>query len=68
LKVVFSDHADKKIAILGSHAARITRRAIEEAVLNPGRTLVGLKGRLIAEVTLDDAHVRRVIFIREESR
>lgn len=66
LKVVFSDHADKKFVILGVHAVKITRRAIEETVLNPERTMVALKGAMIAERPLDDSHTLRVVFVREE--
>jgi hypothetical protein len=66
MKVVFSDHADKKIAVLGSHAVKITRQAVEETVLNPKRMPVALEGAMITDRPLDGAHTLTVVFVREE--
>jgi hypothetical protein len=65
LKVRFTDHANEKIRILQSHKVIVTRKSVEEAVLDPERIVTALRGRQIAERSFDEEHVLRVVFIKE---
>jgi hypothetical protein len=63
LEVQFTDHATEKLRILHAHGVNITRKSVEEAVLDPERIVTALGDRQIAERTLDRGHVLRVVFI-----
>lgn len=66
MKIRFTDHANQKIAILGRHGVKVTKRLVEDTLNNPERVVSGLSGRQIAERGLDESHVLRVVFIKEE--
>ena len=68
MEVRFTDHATEKLRILRSHGVKVTRKVVEEAVLEPERIVTGLEGREIAEHSLDGTHVLRVVFINERSQ
>lgn len=44
---------------------KVTRKLVEDAVSKPDRVLQGAGGRQIAESTLDQDHIIRVVFIRK---
>lgn len=65
MNVRFSEHANWKVKALRAHGVRITKKMVEEAVLNPDRITAGLGGRQIAEGSLDDEHIIRVVILRQ---
>jgi hypothetical protein len=66
LIIELTEHATLKLRVLRRHGVRVTRKAVEQAISGPDRVLPGLGGRQIAERTLDEGHVLRVVFMREE--
>lgn len=64
MKIKFTSHANQKLRILDAHGVKVTRRSVEEALLYPERVVLGLGGRQIAERSLDDEHILRVVFIK----
>lgn len=68
MRIEFTSHANEKIKILGRHGVKVTRRLVEEALLDPERVVLGLGGRQIAERCLDDEHTLRVVFIKEGNK
>lgn len=68
MRIEFTSHANEKIKILGRHGVKVTRRLVEEALLDPERVVLGLGGRQIAERSLDDEHTLRVVFIKEGNK
>ena len=65
MEVLFTEHANEKIAMLGAHGVKVTRKAVGQAVTDPERVLTALGGRQIAERSLDREHVLRVVFVDE---
>jgi hypothetical protein len=68
LDLRFTDHATEKLRVLRAHGVKITRKVVEEAVLEPERIVTGLGGRQVPERSLDGTHVLRVVFINEGSQ
>ena len=64
--IVFTRHAEFKLALLRRHGFHIARAEIGRAVEQPERLLAGYLGRKIAERSLTSEHSLRVVF--EESR
>lgn len=62
LKVQFSAHSLLKIEILRNHKVLVTTEMIEEIVRSPERVDNGYKGRRVAQGTLDETHVLRVVY------
>jgi len=65
LEVLFTEHATEKLRILRAHGVKVTRKSVEEAVLEPERTVTALGGRQIAERSLDKEHILRVVFVTD---
>ena len=63
--IVFSKHALDKIEILKKHKIIIEKKLIEETIIKPDSIDIGYKDRLVAQKTLDETHVLRVVY--EES-
>jgi len=61
-KIIFSGHALLKIELLKQHGLEIDKHFIEKTVINSDKTDQGYKGRRIAQKTLDDNHVLRVVY------
>ena len=61
-KIIFSDHALSKLELLKRHGLEIDKHFIENAVINSDKTDQGYKGRCIAQKTLNDNHVLRVVY------
>jgi len=66
MKIHFSDHCLTKIDILKKHEINIEKKFVEEVVLNPEGTEKGYKGRMIAQKTLDESHVLRVVYEKKK--
>ena len=65
MAVELSEHAVQKLKILRRHRVRVSRKLVEDAVSKPDRVVPGAGGRQIAERSLDEDHVVRVVFIRK---
>ncbi len=61
-KIVYSGHAEMKFDVLRNHGFPISRDRVTDAVEDPELTQDGYRARKIAQKTLDDAHVIRVVF------
>lgn len=61
-RIVFSQHAELKFAILDSHGFHLEKAIVETTLINPDRIEAGHKGRKIAQRIFDGTHVLRVIF------
>ena len=60
--VVFSKHADYKLQLLREHGFNLSKKEIEEVVINPDRISSGYVGRKIAERVISKQHILRVVF------
>lgn len=65
-KIVFSQHALYKIDILRRHRIFVDEKLIENAVVNPDKIESGYKGRSVAQKTLDENHVMRIVYVENE--
>jgi hypothetical protein len=65
MAIRFTEHANEKLKILRRHGTRLTRKSVEDTVRRPDRVVQGLGERQIAERSLDETHVLRVVFIRQ---
>jgi hypothetical protein len=68
LEVRLTRHAVEKLRLLSKHGLKIRRELVEQSVLEPERVIEGLGGRSIAEKRLDEQHVLRVVFVKEENQ
>ena len=68
MEVRFTSHAVEKLRLLRSHGVKVRKEQVEQSVLEPERVTEGLGGKLIAEQKLDEKHVLRVVFVREENQ
>jgi hypothetical protein len=64
--VSFTHHAERKFEILQRHGFSVTREQVEVVVNRPERVLPQPDGTCIAQRTISDRHVLRVIY-REEA-
>jgi len=64
-RILFSDHALDKIELLKKHSIFVEIELIEKTVKTPDSTNKGYGNRLVAQSSLDENHVLRVIY--EES-
>ncbi|OGY33299.1 MAG: hypothetical protein A3C02_00385 [Candidatus Andersenbacteria bacterium RIFCSPHIGHO2_02_FULL_45_11] len=61
----FTKHAQEKFAILKKHSFLVTRRQVTNAVLKPDLIDHSRLPLHIAQKTIDDTHVLRVVYKRE---
>ena len=61
-KVVYGDHASEKFALLRRHGFMVSRRQVTEAVQRPEKIEAGYKGRKVAQCSITERHVLRVIY------
>lgn len=59
--IVFSPHSLEKIEALIHHNISINRELVENALKNPESVESGYKGRMVAQKTLDNTHVLRIV-------
>jgi hypothetical protein len=62
MKIEYSQHSLDKIEILKKHGVDISKEMIEETVIEPEKVVEGYKNRIIAQKTLDENHVLRVVY------
>jgi hypothetical protein len=60
--IEFSWHSLTKIEILKSSSLNVSKEMIENIIRKPDKIEPGYKDRLVAQGTLDDTHVLRVIY------
>jgi hypothetical protein len=65
MAIRFKEHANEKVKILRRHGMRLTRKSVEDTMKRSDRVVQGLGGRQIAERSLDETHLLRIVFIRE---
>jgi hypothetical protein len=68
LEVRLTRHAAEKLRLLSNHSLKIRRELVEQSALEPERVIEGFGGRSIAEKRLDEEHVLRVVFVKEENQ
>jgi len=61
-KIVFSGHAEMKFDVLERHGFVIERALVISAIRSPEIVEEGYKGRKIAQKTIDELHVIRVVY------
>ena len=66
MQIELSEHARAKLSILRSHNVDIKEEQINETLLHPESVLNGWGGRLVAQRVLDESHVLRVVYIKEQ--
>lgn len=66
MKINFTKHAELKFADLEEQGFQITREQVENALNMPENIIEGGKGRLIAQRAIDETHMIRVIYEKEE--
>jgi len=65
MKINFTNHAKRKFKILQEYGLSLTKKQVEDTVKNPEIILEGKHNRFIAQKTLDNGHLLRVIFEKE---
>jgi hypothetical protein len=61
-KIVLSKHALDKIKILKDHKLFINEIIIKKAIREPDKVEEGYKGRMIAQKSLDDRLILRIVY------
>jgi len=61
-KVVYGDHAKDKFALLRRHGFVVSRKQVTETVQKPEKIEAGYKGRKVAQRSVSERHVLRVIY------
>jgi hypothetical protein len=64
-KIHYTNHARAKFALLQRYGFEITMDQVTETVLNPDKVFLQSGGRYIAQKTITERHVLRVVY-REE--
>lgn len=54
--------------MLKEHGVGITEEFITDALLHPDNVVPGLGGRLIAQKVLDERHILRIVYVKEENQ
>ena len=62
MKIILSPHARRKFTILKEHGFSVRRSVVIAAVRAPDRVVPGYGGRKVAQKTLDETHLLRVVF------
>ncbi len=66
MKIIFTKHAELKFRDLEEQGFKIARGQVEDTLNMPENIIEGEKGRLIAQWAIDETHMIRVIYKREE--
>jgi hypothetical protein len=61
-KVVYGDHAKDKFVLLRRHGFVVSRKQVTETVQKPEKIEAGYKGRKVAQRSVSERHVLRVIY------
>lgn len=66
-KIRFSVHAEVKFDVLRVHGIYLSRRKVRKTVQFPKKIEKGYAGRVVAQSSLDDTHVLRVVYEEREN-
>ena len=66
MKIIFTKHAELKFRDLEEQGFKIAKVQVEDALNKPENIIVSAKGRLIAQKAIDETHMIRVIYKKEE--
>ncbi len=66
MHIQFSLHSLSKIEILKNHGINISKKIIENIIEFPDKIETGYNGRFVAQKTIDDDHVMRVVYETKE--
>ena len=64
--IEFSLHSLSKVEILKNHGINISKKLIKNIIEFPDKVEIGYNGRLIAQKTVDEDHVIRVVYETKE--
>lgn len=67
-KIKFCSHAKLKLIILKEHGFLVTRKDAIETIKNPDKIEKGREGRLIAQRRIDEEHVLRVVYEKDNGK
>jgi hypothetical protein len=59
---VYGDHAKDKFALLRRHGFVVSRKQVTEIVQKPEKIEAGYKGRKVAQRSVSERHVLRVVY------
>ncbi|MBA7707133.1 hypothetical protein ES703_115998 [subsurface metagenome] len=65
MKITYTKHAEAKFQILKRHNFIVTKEQIRDILENPEGVKRGRKDRLIAQRSISDTHLIRVIYRQE---
>ncbi len=68
MRIIYGKHAREKLSILKAHGLNITEELVADTLLHADEVVVGLRGRLIAQKVLNERHVLRVVYVKEENQ
>ncbi len=66
MRIIFTRHAEEKFQVLEHHGVRVPRHKVEETVRSPEHVDYSRKPLVIAQISLDEEHVLRVVYKEEE--
>ena len=61
-RIVYGDDAEEKFRILTRHGFVVSKRQVRETVEKPEKVEGGYKGRKVAQRSITERHVLRVIY------
>lgn len=63
VKIIFGPHAEDKFELLARRGFPISKNKVLDCVQNPDKIEEGYKGRKVAQKTIDETHVVRVVYM-----
>ena len=66
MKIIFTEHAELKFKDLEKQGFKIAKGQVEDAINMPQDIIESAKGHLIAQRAIDETHMIRVIYEKEE--
>ena len=66
INVKFSQHSLIKIDLLKAYGVNISKEIVVDIIKFPDKIETGYKNRLIAQKKIDDEHVLRVVYEKQE--
>ncbi len=62
MKIIWTTHAREKLRLLRAHGVALTEDLVEGVLRAPDRVMPGYRSRLVAQGSLDEHHVLRVVY------
>ena len=66
MKIIFTKHAELKFRDLEEQGFKIAKGQVEDALNMPENVIGSAKGRLIIQRAIDETHMIRVIYEKQE--